>query len=212
MLATNWIDRIGATHLGERAIAAPAAEREAPRAARPFSVPEIELAGIRLWSGDQVSRRESYGKGNGQIHSLGGTTPEPSCHEVELAEALRSIREKSYWFSPGGFGGLPTRWHPWARSTPGKKVAGLADAPDWLADLDRSIRAIIAAPRGGTPDVIAWDDVNPIATAIFVECKGATEAFKASQGEWMWAARRLGVRQTSSGYRFVLIRANPRAQ
>ena len=31
------------------------------------------------------------------------------------------------------------------------------------------------------PDVVAWDDLNPIESALFVECKGPSEAVREAQ-------------------------------
>ena len=182
--ATTWINRIGARTLGERALAAPPAQRTTPPGGAPCLVTEIKLSGIRPWGGPEVSRRESFGKRRGQVHFVRDTTPEPSCHEVELAEAMRAVRDDAYWFSPGGFGGDPAPLASVGTLDAREGGPGPGSCARLLADLNRSIRALIAAPHGGTPDVIAWDEVEPLSTAIFVECKGATEPFKQSQEDW----------------------------
>jgi hypothetical protein len=43
------------------------------------------------------------------------------------------------------------------------------------------------------PDVVAWNDRDPLASAIFIECKGRGESFKEAQEDWVWAALGAGV-------------------
>jgi hypothetical protein len=201
----EWQSQIGARELGVRTITPPEAHREGG-SKRAVTVSEIELVGIRLWTGPSVSKPESYGKGAGLVHSLRGTTPEPSCHEVELAEAIRAVRDKAYWFTPGGFYEFPVRWRPWARSIPRRTVKVLPKPPGWLVDLDQEVRAHMSVPIGGIPDVIAWNETDPKGTAIFVECKGASEPFREGQEDWMWAACQFGVDPTQVA---ISIRPDP---
>lgn len=188
----EWLSQIGARQLGVRTITPPEAHRDGG-SKRAITVSEIELVGIRLWTGTPVPKPESYGKGACVLHSLRGTTPEPSCHEVELADAIRGVRDEAYWFTPGGFYEFPERWRPWARSIPRRTVKVLPKPPGWLVDLDHKARAFVSVPIGGIPDVIAWNESDPVGTAIFVECKGAAEPFREGQEDWMWAASQFGV-------------------
>jgi hypothetical protein len=43
------------------------------------------------------------------------------------------------------------------------------------------------------PDVVAWDDLNPMKSALFVECKGPREAVLEAQEDWVWAATHPGL-------------------
>jgi hypothetical protein len=43
------------------------------------------------------------------------------------------------------------------------------------------------------PDVVAWSELDPLASAIFIECKGHGEPFKPEQEDWVWAALGAGV-------------------
>lgn len=122
------------------------------------------------------------GKRRGQVCSLDGAPPLRSCQEVEVAKRLRTVRKHAFFFSD--WPQLPmTPWMPWARHP--------RDAPDWLLNLDAKIR-LKTFRRGGMPDVVAWNDNEPLASAIFVECK-ATEPVNENQEDWLWAARQLGV-------------------
>jgi hypothetical protein len=99
-----------------------------------------------------------------------------------VAKRLSTVRKHAFFFSD--WPQLPmTPWLPWARHA--------RDAPDWLLDLDAKIR-LKTFRRGGMPDVVAWNDDEHLASAIFVECK-ATEPVNENQEDWLWAARQLGV-------------------
>jgi VRR-NUC domain len=80
---------------------------------------------------------------------------------------------------------VPSDWRPWGRI--------LDDAPDWLVSLNTSIRQQISSRTGGMPDVVAWNDHDPLRSAIFIECKGRGEPFRETQEDWVWAACRAGV-------------------
>jgi hypothetical protein len=43
------------------------------------------------------------------------------------------------------------------------------------------------------PDVVAWNDNDPLGSAIFIECKGPRESFKEAQEDWVRAAQNSGV-------------------
>jgi hypothetical protein len=43
------------------------------------------------------------------------------------------------------------------------------------------------------PDVVAWSELEPIASAIFIECKGRGDSFKEAREDWVWAALGAGV-------------------
>ena len=119
------------------------------------------------------------------MHSLHGTAPLRSCQEVEIAKLLRTVRNHAFWFSGYGVTRMPAIWSPWVRS--------LATAPEWLDSLDLAIREKISSRTGGMPDVVAWDDRDPLSSAIYVECKGPRETFKEAQEDWVWAALECGV-------------------
>jgi VRR-NUC domain len=65
--------------------------------------------------------------------------------------------------------------------------------PAWLAALDETIRRKIRSKRGGMPDVVGWNDHESLYSALFVECKGPTEAFAEAQEDWVWGALVSGV-------------------
>ena len=81
---------------------------------------------------------------------------------------------------------VPRIWQPWVRSLRGQ-------SPTWLAALDATVRMHVLSKRGGMPDVVAWNDEEPLRSAIFVECKGLREAVSEAQEDWLWAARHAGV-------------------
>jgi hypothetical protein len=68
------------------------------------------------------------------------------------------------------------------------------ELPTWLEELDSAIRVKITSPRGGMPDVVAWNDEHPLRSALFVECKGPKERFKESQEDWISAAFARGLK------------------
>jgi hypothetical protein len=43
------------------------------------------------------------------------------------------------------------------------------------------------------PDVVAWDDLNALKSALFVECKGPPEAVLEAQEDRVWAATQAGL-------------------
>jgi hypothetical protein len=108
------------------------------------------------------------------VYSLDGAAPLRSCNEVEVAKRLRDAREHAYWFSGYNVARVPEIWRPWVRSLN-------ADAPGWLSQLNSAIRGVISSRRGGMPDVVAWNDLNPMKSALFVECKGPREAVLEAQ-------------------------------
>ena len=121
------------------------------------------------------------------MHSLDATAPLRSCNEVEAAKRLRKARDHAFWFSGYNPAVIPEVWRPWVRSLQG-------EAPEWLVSLDLRIRQRIRSRKGGMPDVLAWNDVEPLRSALFIECKGPKERIDEAQEDWVWAARRAGVR------------------
>lgn len=179
----GWIERVGARALGPRAVTA--SKRLTPPLGPPSLVEHFAFD-FRQWDGPRLPWAEDFGKGRGQVYSLDGTEPERSCNEVEVAKRLRAFRDHACWFSEYQPGRVPGIWRPW--------VSSLGEAaPPWLRSLNAFIREHLAAPRGGMPDVVAWNDAHPLTSAIFVECKGPKEAFKEAQEDWIWAARRADV-------------------
>jgi VRR-NUC domain-containing protein len=180
----DWVDLVGALPLGERLFAAKR-PRRTPEPGQPAAVRHIQF-GFRQWDGPVGDWKEHFGKGRGQVYSLDGTEPLRSCNEVELARRLRTIRDHGYWFSEYNPSNVPPIWRPWVRS--------LRDqTPGWLRSLDTAVRQLVPSKRGGMPDVVAWNQAEPLRSAIFVECKGPRETFGEAQEDWVWAARQEGV-------------------
>jgi len=180
----DWIATLGAQSLGERKVAA-----RRPRTTRelgPPSAVEFIQFPFRRWDGPIGEWREHFGKGGGQVYSLDGGKPRRSCNEVEVARRLRIIRDEAFWFSEYNPTSVPSIWQPWVRSLRGQ-------SPTWLAALDAAVRMHVLSKRGGMPDVVAWNDEEPLRSAIFVECKGPREAVSEAQEDWLWAARHAGV-------------------
>jgi VRR-NUC domain len=143
-----------------------ATARKQPKYGPASAVAHIEFA-LRRWDGPVGDWSEHFGKRRGQVHSLDGTAPLRSCQEVEVAKRLRKVRDRAYWFSAYAPARVPATW-----------------------------RQRISSPKGGMPDVVAWNDGDPLGSAIFIECKGRVESFGEAQEDWVWAACRAGVRVT----------------
>jgi hypothetical protein len=47
------------------------------------------------------------------------------------------------------------------------------------------LRPRLFAPRGGMPDVVAWNPGLGLDSALFVECKGPKEKIKEGQEDWV---------------------------
>jgi VRR-NUC domain len=181
--ASDWIDRVGAKRLGLRPVVATA--RKHPEVGAPVVVEHVAFA-FRSWDEEIGAWHEHFGKRRGQAYSLDGTDPLRSCNEVEVAKKLRAVHQHAYWFSQYQPTLVPESWRPWVRSLG-------THAPAWLIDLDHRVRPVMRSPRGGMPDVVAWNDVEPLASAVFVECKGLKEPFLEAQEDWVAAAVPSGV-------------------
>jgi len=153
--------------------------RKSRRHTVPRKVEHVRLP-YRQWDGRIGPWKEHFGKGHGQVYPLWGSKPKRSCNEVEVAKILRQIRDHAFWFSAYNTANMPKIWRPWVRS--------MDELPPWLEELDSVIRVKITSPRGGMPDVVAWNDNHPLHSALFVECKGPKEKFKESQEDWISAA------------------------
>src|SRR5439155_19719173 len=112
---------------------------------------------FRQWDGAIGPWREHFGKGRGQVYSLDGLDPCRSCNEVEVAKILRSLRDHAFWVSGFGTTSMPTIWRPWARA--------MRELPPWLNRLNEAIRSRVRIKGRGIPDVVAWSDEYPIASA-----------------------------------------------
>jgi hypothetical protein len=139
----------------------------------------------RQWDGPKLPWAEDFGKGRGQVYSRDGSEPVRSCGEIEVAKRLRRVRQHAVWISCYRPGQIPAIWRPWARAP--------EEGPDWLRSLDQGVRQFIRVPKGGIPDVVAWNDDDPLASALLVECKGPTESFKEGQQDWVSAALQHGL-------------------
>ncbi len=180
-------DLVEARLLGERSFAAKR-PRKTPELGSPVAVAHLEFS-LQRWDQPIGAWKEHFGKGKGQVYSLDGTEPLRSCNEVEVAKRLRTIRDHAYWFSEYNPTSVPPIWQPWVRSLTGR-------VPNWLASLDTTTRRHVPSRRGGMPDVVAWNDNEPLGSALFVECKGPREAVGEAQEDWVWAARHAGVHRS----------------
>lgn len=148
----------------------------------------VELR-YRQWDGPRLPWSEDFGKASGQVYSLDGKRPVRSCNEVEVAKLLRTVRPEAYWISGFAPSRIPDLWRPW--------VLGPAEAPSWLKEFDRRLRPRVAAPRGGMPDVMAWDPDRGLDSVLFAECKGPKEKIKEAQEDWVAAAIKEGIPESS---------------
>jgi hypothetical protein len=164
-----------------------AVQRLLPRPADAPMIAHLDLP-YRQWDGPRLPWKEDFGKAGGQVYSRDGDAPVRSCNEVEVAKRLRRVREHAYWISCYRADQIPAIWRAWARS-PG-------EAPQWLLEIDRAIRVRIGSTSGGIPDVVAWNDDEPVRSALLVECKGAKESFKEGQEDWVTAALQVGLSRT----------------
>ena len=169
--------------IDERPFAADKRAQPARRA--PAWVAHLELP-YRQWDGPKLPWAEDFGKGKGQVYARDPAENPRSCNEVEVVRRLRRVRQHAVWVSGYRPDQVPALWRPYAVAP--------EDAPAWLRVLDAEIRAVTGHRQGGIPDVVAWDDENPLASALFVECKGATESFKEGQEDWVSEALARGVR------------------
>ncbi len=173
----DWASSTGVRSLGRLRFAAH--ERKHPSYAPPRSIEHLQFP-FRRWDGVIGLWEEHFGKGRGQVYSLDQSDPLRSCNEVEVAKVLRRIRQHAFWVSAFNTTRLPAIWCPW--------VLSMAELPPWLDHLDTAIRGRIRAKKGGMPDVVAWNDEEPLRSALFVECKGLKEGFKEAQEDWVWGA------------------------
>jgi hypothetical protein len=164
-----------------------AAKRNSPALREAPLVEHLELL-YKQWDGPPLSFAEDFGKKGGQVYSRDGADPLRSCNEVEVAKRLRQVRDHAVWISSYSPSQIPSLWRPW--------TSGPSEAPSWLLELDREIRALTSRASGGIPDVVAWNNDNARATALFVECKGLKETFKESQEDWVAAAIDCGIRSS----------------
>jgi hypothetical protein len=162
-----------------------AEKRKRPRPVAPPIVTHMEIP-YRQWDGPKLPWAEDFGKGKGQVYSRDGSEPVRSCNEVEVAKRLRQVRDHAFWISCYSPSQIPSIWRPWAIAP--------EEAPAWVRSLDTQIRLKTGIPNGGIPDVVAWNDEDPVDSAIFVECKGRKESFKESQEDWVRGAVAQGIR------------------
>jgi hypothetical protein len=186
MKGQDWIEAIGAVPLGRRAVTVK--NRKAELCSPPSRVEHVQFD-FRQWDGKITEDfSEHFGKKSKQVYSLDGTDPLRSCAEVEVAKRLREIRDQAFWFSGYSMGQVPEIWRPWVSSLRN------GDTPEWLTDVDARIRKRIGSKRGGMPNVVAWNQLEPVRSALFIECKGPGESFGEAQEDWIWAARQVGIR------------------
>jgi hypothetical protein len=180
--AHKWLEALG--HGDKELHPFIAHERKHERLGQP---PRIWHADIRYrqWDGPRLPWSEDFGKASGQVYSLDGGVPQRSCNEVEVAKLLREVRPEAYWISGFAPSQIPDLWRPW--------VLGPAEAPSWLKEFDRRLRPRVSAPRGGMPDVVAWDPHRELESVLFLECKGPKEKNKEAQEGWVAAAIDEGV-------------------
>lgn len=180
----EWVEAVGARSVGKRRFAARG--RRLPALGAASEVEHVEFPFTR-WDGRVGEWREHFGKGGRQVYPLGGKPPIPSCNEIEVAKALRSVRDHAFWFSGYNANLVPEHWRPWVRTLG-------PESPAWLLSLDHDVRLRIPSKGGGMPDVVAWKENESRASAIFVECKGRFESIKEAQEDWVFAAQAVGIR------------------
>ena len=173
----DWASSTGARSLGRLRFAAH--ERKHPSYAPPRSLEHLQFP-FRRWDGAIGPWEEHFGKGRGQVYALDHTDPLRSYNEVEVAKVLCRLRQHAFWVSAFNTTRMPALWRPW--------VLSMAKLPPWLDCLDTAIRGRIRAKKGGMPDVVAWNDEEPLRSALFVECKGRKEGVKEAQEDWVWGA------------------------
>jgi hypothetical protein len=159
-------------------------KRTYPRLGTPRSVAHVRLPYLR-WDGDVGPWSDHFGKGHAQVRSLDGSPPLRSCNEVEVTKILRRQREHAFWVTAFPPTRVPEIWRDW--------VLPFAHVPPWLRRIDDAARKYMAAPRGGIPDVVAWNTSDPKKSALFVECKGPKEGFSEAQEDWLCLAIRGGL-------------------
>lgn len=182
------------SHDDIRAALEPSAEATRPFAAEKRAVarrvpaPDVLHLDVlyRQWDGPPLPWAEDFGKKGGQVYSRDGDEPQRSCNEVEVAKRLRRVRTHAFWVSSYSPSQIPAIWRAWTRAP--------EEAPGWLKTLDSRVREATGHPSGGIPDVVAWSDDDPTASALLVECKGPKESFKEGQEDWVVAALALGLR------------------
>ena len=140
----------------------------------------------RQWDEEIGSWDEHYGKAGGQVYSLDGEEPVPSCNEVEIAKRLRLIRPEAYWVALfRAYPRIPPPWKPYA--IPEKQM------PDWLKDLHYRVRRRVPGLEGGIPNVVAWEVADVKKSALFVHCQAPREKLTENQENWISAAIKEGV-------------------
>ena len=181
----DWPKKSGVRSLGKYPYKA--VKRTHRRHAPPHRIEHIQFSLIQ-WDGRLGTRKEHFGEGRGQVYPIIGKQPLPSCQEVEVAKTLRRVRNQAFWVSAFNTSSMPPRWQPW--------VISMSELPPWLEKFDAKIRGRITSRNGGMPDVVAWDDYNPLDSALFVECKGPKKTFGQNQEDWLWAAFAEGLKKS----------------
>lgn len=156
-----------------------ARKRERPARTPPPVIVQYHIY-YRQWDGPPLPFAEDFGKKMGQVYSRDEGPPIRSCNEVEVAKRLRLSWNNAFWISSYNPSQIPSLWRPWTRSP--------REVPEWLSEIDDQIRRLTGRATGGTPDVVAWNDTASSESAVFVECKGASEDIKEGQQDWVSAA------------------------
>jgi len=180
----DWALNHGVRSMGRFPFAA--LRRRKPRLGPPCKIDHLQFP-FRQWDGPIGIWAEHFGKGRGQVYSLDRSEPLRSCNEVEVAKILRQVRRHAFWVCSFDTSRMPTIWRSW--------VLSMNELPPWLARIDTSVRLRISSRKGGMPDVVAWNDGNPVRSALFVECKGANEGFKEAQEDWLYIALGNGLKE-----------------
>jgi hypothetical protein len=165
--------------LAERARPFAAEKRRLPHLGPPPDVVHFDVP-YRKWDGPPLPWADDFGKKGGQVYSRDGTEPQRSCNEVEVVKRLRRVRDHALWISSYSPGQIPAVWRAW--------TAAPNEAPEWLLKLDDEVRQMTGHATGGIPDVVAWNESDPLVSALLVECKGPKESFKEGQEDWVVAA------------------------
>jgi hypothetical protein len=102
--------------------------------------------------------------------------------EIELVRRFRDAGWHAGWVDT--FGKAPQKWAEW--------ILTPESLPPALATPSRAITDAVNPGGGGRPDVVAWRE-GSLASAVFVESKGANERILPDQEKWFRAATDAGV-------------------
>ena len=166
--AAKWVEAIGANSLGKRPFAA--RTRRLPALNVASDVEHIQFP-LKRWDGPVGEWSEHFGKAGRQVYPLDGEPPVPSCNEIEVAKALRAVRDYAFWFSGYTASGIPERWRPWVRAIG-------SGSPTWLLSLDHEVQS-----------------ANPLQARRAARCRGLERERPVRVGDLRRVQRPFGIHQ-----------------